>query len=311
MKDIFDELEKNGVTITPEKRNIIEKRFTEKCQYEPVIAFLGKTGAGKSSLCNALFGEKIFEVSDIKACTRDPQTEILKLGGKGIVLMDVPGVGETNERDKEYAELYANLLPKIDLVLWVLKADDRAFSSDQKFYNDIVKPHIDQGKPFYFVLNQVDKIEPFQEWDVKGRKPGVTQFSNIHAKIAEVSKYFEHPESEVVAVSANERYNLVNLMDTVIYALPGTKRFTAYCKVPAENRSEEQGKSAVDGLIDGIGDTIQEGLGDMAGEVFRAAATNPKIVKGILKFVKPIVGKIPIVGPYLTAGISFLESLFN
>ena len=154
----FDELEKKGVIISPEQKKIIEERFTTSLQYEPVIAFLGKTGVGKSSLCNALFGEQICEISDIKACTRDTKKIVLDLGGKGLTLMDVPGVGESNERDKEYAELYANLLPELDLVLWVLKADDRAYSSDEKFYNDIVKPHIHQGKPFYFVLNQVDKV---------------------------------------------------------------------------------------------------------------------------------------------------------
>ena len=40
--------------------------------YEPVIGIMGKTGAGKSSLCNALFAGDISPVSDVVACTRDP-----------------------------------------------------------------------------------------------------------------------------------------------------------------------------------------------------------------------------------------------
>jgi small GTP-binding protein len=257
----FDELEKKGIKITPEQKKTIEERFTQALQYEPVIGIFGKTGVGKSSLCNALFGAKICEISDIKACTRDTQKVLLELGGKGLTLLDVPGVSENPARDQEYNELYAKLLPDLDLVLWVLKADDRAFSSDEKCYEDIIKPHIQQGKPFYFVLNQVDKIEPYREWDDKKHKPGVTQFSNIDAKIAYVAEVFSHPKTQIVPVSANEKYNLVNLMDTIVYALPGAKRSTMYIKVPKENRSEKQETYAREGLADEIRKIIREELG--------------------------------------------------
>lgn len=39
--------------------------------YEPVIGIMGKTGAGKSSLCNALFQGEVTPISDVHACTRD------------------------------------------------------------------------------------------------------------------------------------------------------------------------------------------------------------------------------------------------
>jgi small GTP-binding protein len=267
---------------------------------------------GKSSLFNALFGEKICEISDVKACTRDTKKVVLDLGGKGLTLMDVPGVGETNERDSEYAELYAKLLPELDLVLWVLKADDRAFSSDEKFYEDIVKPHIHQGKPFYFVLNQVDKIEPFREWDMEGRKPGVNQFSNIDMKIADVAQIFEHPKTQIVAVSANEKYNLVNLMDTIVYALPGTKKVTLYRKVPKENRSKEQETFAKEGLADEIRKIIREEMGDRAAdsasEVFEENRGRPG---GFWDIATNVVRHIPVVGGLIADGMDFIGGLFD
>jgi len=295
--DFFDELEKEGVIITPEQRKTIEERITMALQYEPTIGFFGKTGVGKSSLCNALFGEKICEISDIEACTRDTKKVLLDIGCKGVTLIDVPGFGESNERDAEYAELYAKLLPELDLVLWVLKADDRAFSSDEKFYNGIVKPHIQQGKPFFFVLNQVDKIEPFREWDFEGRKPGVNQLSNIDQKTEAVAQAFKHPKTKILSVSASEKYNLVNLVDSIVYNLPGIKRVTLYHKVPKENWSKEQEAFAKIGLADETKKIIREELGsEIAEEADIAIKKKPGLLgtlfRGAMSILK-VIFRIP------------------
>lgn len=50
----------------------ILQQINQLTHYEPVIGIMGKTGAGKSSLCNALFAGEVSPVSDIAACTREP-----------------------------------------------------------------------------------------------------------------------------------------------------------------------------------------------------------------------------------------------
>ena len=42
-----------------------------------------------------------------------------------------------------------------------------------------------KGKPFFFVLNQIDKVEPFREWDISKHEPGPKQMDNIRLKINE------------------------------------------------------------------------------------------------------------------------------
>ena len=96
--------------------------------YEPVIGIMGKTGVGKSSLCNALFRSEVCTVNAVEACTRQPQRVRLRFGSHYLTLVDLPGVGESVTRDGEYRELYRDLMPQLDMVLWVLKADDRAFA---------------------------------------------------------------------------------------------------------------------------------------------------------------------------------------
>jgi len=240
-EDFFEKLEEQtGTPIPPEQKEAIKTRLKTILTYEPKVGVFGKTGAGKSSLCNALFGKDVCPVSDVESCTRDPQEVLLNMGGKDIKLVDVPGVGENKAHDIEYGKLYNSLLPDLDLVLWVLKGDDRAFSTDAEFYKNIVKPHVNEGKlPFFFVVNQADKIEPFREWDISAHKPGVNQFANIDKKIEAVARAFEYPKKQVIAVSANEKYGLVELVDTIAYELPKEKRFGFAREIPKELRTPE------------------------------------------------------------------------
>ena len=214
--------------LPPEAREKLKIEMNKFLTYEPKVAIFGKTGVGKASLTNALFGKDVCKVSDLEACTREPQEVFLKLEGasNGIKLLDVPGIGESAERDKQYFKLYAEILKEADMALWVLKADDRTFSADEEFYRTCMKPYIDAGKPFAVAVSQVDKIEPFREWDEIKHLPGPTQEGNIAKKLNYVAQQFgDLKVSQVVAVSANENYNLSNLMLQLIKALPADKRY--------------------------------------------------------------------------------------
>lgn len=84
---------------------------------------MGKTGAGKSSLCNALFASEVSSpVSDVIACTRKPLRFRLHVGERFMTIVDLPSVEESNAHDTEYATLYREQLSRLDLVLWLIKA---------------------------------------------------------------------------------------------------------------------------------------------------------------------------------------------
>jgi predicted GTPase len=232
--EIFEKLEKTfGTPCPPELKKKLAEKLYEIRSYTPKVGVFGKTGVGKSSLCNALFGQDICEISDIKACTREPKEVLLSLGTGGLKLIDVPGVGESSERDKEYHELYQNLLPELDLMFWVFKGDDRAASSDETFFKNIIRPYINAGKPFLAVINQADKIEPFREWNEKERKPGAKQATNIEAKRAHIAGLFHIPMNKVLAISANERYGLMELVDSIVHELPNEQKLVVLEKIKA------------------------------------------------------------------------------
>ena len=89
------------------------------------------------------------------------------------------------------------------------------------------------------ILNQVDKIEPFREWDIKNHKPSQKQADNIKNKITEEAKYFDIANSKVIPVSANEKYNLVTLVDEIVFSLPAEKIITLAKSIDKEFISEK------------------------------------------------------------------------
>lgn len=256
-------------TLPPEAKQKFKTGLDKAFSYEPKVAIFGKTGVGKSSLTNALFGQDACPISDVKACTRDPKEVFMRLEGSsnGIKLMDVPGIGESKARDEEYFRLYAEILKDADMVLWVLKGDDRTFTSDESFYKTVMKPFMDKGKPFVVAVNQVDKIEPYREWDINNCKPGLTQEGNIAQKIIYVAEQFgDLSISQVVPVSANEGYNLDKLVLKLVEKLPSDKKYITIDKMSEriqehEDVQEEKAKSFTEFVHDIIEALpISEGL---------------------------------------------------
>lgn len=72
-------------------RQLILERIQNLTHYEPVIGIMGKSGTGKSSLCNELFQGEESPVSDVNACTRDVLRFRLRSGRHSLVIVDLPG----------------------------------------------------------------------------------------------------------------------------------------------------------------------------------------------------------------------------
>ncbi|WP_168191906.1 GTPase family protein [Chromobacterium phragmitis] len=239
--------------------------------YEAAVGLMGKSGAGKSNLCNALFGQEVAEVDDVAPCTVGASEYTLAYqNGKDISLIDLPGVGERQEKEADYAKLYHDLLPELDLVLWVIKADDRALSVDEQCYQHLILPYLIQHDiPLLFVVNQVDKIEPCREWDCSRSIPGPQQLTNITRKQLQISQLFNVPLTQIFVTSAVEGYGLQILIEQIIHRLPKEKKWS----VTRETRAEYVTPSIQRESIGGLWDTIKEAAKTILRETWTTIAS--------------------------------------
>ena len=224
-------------------------QVSQLTSYEPMIGIMGKTGAGKSSLCNALFAGEVSPVSDVAACTREPLRFRFQVGGRFMTLVDLPGVGESNARDAEYATLYRKQLPRLDLVLWLIKADDRALAVDEHFYRQVI------GEAYrhkvLFVISQSDKAEPTSG----GERLSTEQKQNISRKICLLHELFQ-PVHPVCAVSVRLQWGLRVMTERMIRCLPREASSPVAVQLSAPLRTDAVNKKARDDFGETVGSAL-------------------------------------------------------
>lgn len=266
--EFIDESDPLFAKIPEKARNKILTELKNVVNYVPKIGIMGKSGAGKSSLANAIVGKQVFETGSLGGCTREMQEEVIRLGRRKMAFIDLPGISESPERHQEYLKMYEEKLPELDIILWAIKIDDRALSDDIEFFNWLIQRY--NKEQIIFVLTQVDKTEPTREWNYAEMKPSEKQLSVINDKLALVAEDFGiDANNNIVAVCAEfyegeySRYNFDLLIQKIVHNVPKRAQGSLYASVAKENRSQKAKNDAISGfqsILDELSEKAIEAL---------------------------------------------------
>jgi len=170
------------------------------------VCILGRPNAGKSTLLNALVGEKLAIISPKPQTTRNRIQGIVNIpkrkgqNGGQIVLIDTPGVHKPDSSlGRKMMVEVREALEGCDLVLVIMDVTHKLDPRDQ-FALQMVKQ---AGTQAFLVLNKVDLIR---------EKAKLLPLINEYRKL--------HDFSEVIPISALKRKGLDELLELVIAALP-------------------------------------------------------------------------------------------
>ncbi|MCI8487192.1 MAG: GTPase Era [Clostridia bacterium] len=123
------------------------------------IAILGKPNVGKSSLMNALVGEKISIVTPKAQTTRDKILGIVTDENSQMIFVDTPGVHKSETRLDNYMnKCISSAAEDVDAVVIVLDASKRITDSDTAFIENRLRSAV----PVYVVLNKTD-LAPYEK----------------------------------------------------------------------------------------------------------------------------------------------------
>ena len=157
------------------------------------IGFFGKRNAGKSSVVNAITGQKLSVVSDVLGTTTDPVYKTMELLPIGpVVIMDTPGIDDSGELGKMRVQKSYEALNRADVAVLVTDAEKGLSKED----NELISFFKEKKVKYLIAYNKCDL--DYKEFELKDNEILVSAKENINVyelkeKIAELCKIKEEP----------------------------------------------------------------------------------------------------------------------
>ena len=136
------------------------------------IGFFGRRNAGQSSLVNAVTGQDLAVVSEVKGTTTDPVTKSMELLPLGpVVIIDTPGFDDEGSLGELRVQRTRKILEKTDIAVLAVDATEGFKKNDE----ELAELFSEREVPFIIALNKSDIPEDSEDHNIDEESMGILQ----------------------------------------------------------------------------------------------------------------------------------------
>jgi len=163
------------------------------------IGIIGRPNAGKSTLFNAVIGDKISIITDKPQTTRNKITGIKNFPDAQLIFLDTPGMHEPKTAmNRAMVQTTRETIGSVDVLLMLIEANTNVHPHDLFLIESLVQVKV----PVFLVINKIDLIEK------KLLLPLIDKFRNLYNF------------SEIIPISALKGNGIENLLNAIVAILP-------------------------------------------------------------------------------------------
>ena len=176
------------------------------------IGFFGLRNAGKSSIVNAVTGQELSLVSDVKGTTTDPVKKAMELLPLGpVVIIDTPGIDDVGELGGMRVKKARQILNMTDIAVLVTEAANGLSASEQ----ELVTLFNDKKIPYIIARNKADLLDVIPEADKNTIHVSAKDKMNINELKEMIASLAKQEENNKKIVS-----DLIEPDDLIVLVVP-------------------------------------------------------------------------------------------
>ena len=165
-----------------------------------MVTVVGRPNVGKSTLINALVGEKIAITSPRPQTTRNNMRAILSTEEYQIIFIDTPGIhSPKNKLGELMTDAARKTLSEVDVILYICDCTDRTLLSADRKIIDLIRQ---AAKPCVLLLNKIDAVPK----------------ESLLERIKTLSEEYEF--ADIIPISALKKDGLDIVIDALVKLIP-------------------------------------------------------------------------------------------